>query len=109
MCRPRFGVCRLGNKSPAVDIYPAMPSLTLSESAGLVRLELTGIARGQGSSLQEAGDDLIGHVLVIVHAFRSSGFRVSTELRPDFEIMDFVCELGKYAAAGGDIREVVFG
>jgi hypothetical protein len=86
-----------------------MPSLTLSESAGLVRLELKGIARGQGSSLQEAADDLIGRVLVIVHAFRSSGFRVSTELRPDFETLDFLAELGDFAASGGDIRELVFG
>jgi hypothetical protein len=108
MCRPRFDVCRLGNISPAVDTY-VMPSLTLSESAGLVRLELNGIARGQGSSLQEAADDLIGRVLVIVHAFRSTGFRVSSELRPDLEAMDFLSELGEYAAAGGDIRELVFG
>ena len=54
-----------------------MPSLTLSESAGLVRLELNGIARGQGSALQEAADDLIRGVPIIVQAFRSSGFRWS--------------------------------
>jgi len=42
-------------------------------------------------------------------AFRSSGFVASLELCPDFETMDFIAELGDVAAAGDDIREVVFG
>jgi hypothetical protein len=42
-------------------------------------------------------------------AVRSSGFRASGEVWPDFETMDFLYELGEIAAAGGDIRARVFG
>jgi hypothetical protein len=85
------------------------PSLTVTEHGGLVRLQLDGLARGEGSSLQEAADDLIGRLHGLVVAFRSSGFRASGEIRPDLETMDFLYELGELAAAGGDIRARVFG
>ena len=42
-------------------------------------------------------------------AIRSSGFSASCEVRPDLETMDFLYELGDFAAAGGDIRVRVFG
>lgn len=84
-------------------------SLSITESPGSVRLQLAGIARGEGTTLQEAGDDLIRRLLALVMAFRSSGFRVSPELRPDVDALDFLYELGEIAAAGGDIRTRVFG
>jgi hypothetical protein len=40
-----------------------MRSLTVTESGGLVRLELAGVARGEGVSLQEAADDLLHRLL----------------------------------------------
>jgi hypothetical protein len=86
-----------------------MPSLTVRESAGAVSLELGGIARGKGDSLQEAADDLIHSILGVVMAFRSSGFRVCPEACPDFETLDYLAQLGDVAASGGDIRELVFG
>jgi hypothetical protein len=86
-----------------------MPSLTVRESAGAVWLELGGIARGKGNSLQEAADDLIHSILGVVMAFRSSGFRVCPEAYPDFETLNYLAELGDVAASGGDIRELVFG
>ena len=86
-----------------------MPSLTVTESGGLVRLQLGGLVRGEGPSLQEAADDLIHRLLGLVIAFRSHGFRVSCECRPDLETMDFLFELGELAASGGDIRARVFG
>src|SRR5215211_3695577 len=58
----------------------------------------------EGSSLQEAADELIRHLLELVVAFRSSGCSASCELRPDLETMNFLQELGEIAAAGGDIR-----
>lgn len=85
-----------------------MPPLTISEIDGRVRLHLGGLARGEGLTLQEAADDLVHAVLRLVMAFRSRGFRTSSEFRPDFETMDFLYELGDIAAAGGDIRERVF-
>jgi hypothetical protein len=85
-----------------------VPSLTITENGERVRLALGGLAEGEGSSLQEAADELVSSILRLVMAFRSSGFRVSSEMPPDFETMDFLHELGEIAAAGGDIRARVF-
>jgi hypothetical protein len=85
-----------------------MPALTITENGGRVRLALEGLAHGEGSSLQDAADDLVASILRLVMAFRSSGFRASSEVRPDFEMMNFLHELGEIAAAGGDIRARVF-
>jgi hypothetical protein len=79
------------------------------ETAGCVRLQLGQFARGEGTTLQEAADDLIHRLLGLVMAVRSSGFSASCEVRPDLETMDFLYELGDFAAAGGDIRDRVFG
>jgi hypothetical protein len=86
-----------------------MPSLTVAESEGRVRLQFGVLARGEGGSLQEAGEDLIRRLLEMVMALRSSGFTGSGELRIDLESMDFLFALGEFAAAGGDIRARVFG
>jgi hypothetical protein len=85
-----------------------MPALNVTEIEGRVCLNLGGFARGEGSSLQEAADDLVCSILRLVMALRSSGFRASSEVRPDFEAMNFLHELGEIAAAGGDIRARVF-
>ena len=71
----------------------------MTENGGRVRLSLGGFAHGEGSSLQEAADDLICSILGLVMAFRSSGFRACSEFRSDFETMDFLYELGEIAAA----------
>jgi hypothetical protein len=86
-----------------------MPSLSVTERSGNVCLHLGGLARGEGETLQEAGNDLICRLLALAMAFRSSGFKVPCELAPDFAAMDFLYELGEIAAAGGDIRTRVFG
>ena len=86
-----------------------MPSLSVTERSESVSLQLGGIARGEGPTLQEAADDLIRRLLGLVMAFRSSGFKVSREIAPDLDALDFLYELGEIAAAGGDIRARVFG
>ena len=86
-----------------------MPALTVSERGHTVCLQLGGFARGEGTSLQEAADDLIQRLLGLVMAFRSSGFTPCKEVCPDLETLDYLAELGEFAAAGGDIRELVFG
>jgi hypothetical protein len=85
-----------------------MPALAITEAGGRVRLNLGGFAHGEGSSLQEAADELIRHLLELALAFRSSGCSASRELRADLETMNFLQELGEIAAAGGDIRARVF-
>jgi len=85
-----------------------MPALTIKENGDRVRLALGGFAQGEGSSLQEAADDLVSSILRLVMAFRSNGFKACPEASPDFETMNFLYELGEVAAAGGDIRSRVF-
>lgn len=85
-----------------------MPALTITESGERVRLELGGVAQGEGSSLQEAADELIRRVAELALAFRSSGCTATRELHQDLETMSFLHELGEIAAAGGDIRARVF-
>jgi hypothetical protein len=69
------------------------------------------MAYGEGATLQEAADDLVARVLVLVMAFRSSGIGpISSESpRPDLAMLDFLYELGEIAAADGDIRQRLFG
>jgi hypothetical protein len=86
-----------------------MHSLTVAESGGVVRLQLGNLARGKGTTLQEAADDLIHRLLGLVMAVRSGGITGSGEVQPDRETVDFLYELGEIAAAGGDIRTRVFG
>ena len=74
-----------------------------------MRLQLGSFTRGEGPSLQDAADDLIGRLLGLAMALRSSGFRVSGEVWPDLETMTFLYELAEIADAGGDIRARVFG
>jgi hypothetical protein len=86
-----------------------MPEVTITDNGDWVRLNLGGFAQGEGSSLQEAADDLVCSILRLVIALRSSGFRGCPEAVPDLEMMNFLHELADIAAAGGDIRSRVFG
>jgi hypothetical protein len=90
-------------------MHERVPSLTVTEHGSLVRVHLGGLARGEGRTLQEAGDDLIGRLLGLAMAFRSTGFTSNSEVMPDLETMTFLYELGEFVAAGGDIRARVFG
>ena len=82
--------------------------MTITEAEGSVCLDLGGFAQGNGSSLQEAADELIRRILELALAFRSSGCTASCELHSDLEAMNFLHEVGEIAAAGGDIRVRVF-
>jgi hypothetical protein len=95
-------------KGANAPISRDVPALAITEVGGRIRLNLGGFAHGEGSSLQEAADDLICSILRLVMAFRSTGFRTTSEFPPDLETMSFLYELGEIAAAGGDIRPRVF-
>jgi hypothetical protein len=85
------------------------PTLRVDEIAGRVRLSLDGFCSAEGPTLQEAADELVWKMLVTVMAFRSRGISgLSAVCRPDMELVGFLWELGKIAAAGGDIRERLF-
>jgi hypothetical protein len=85
------------------------PALTVREHAGGVRLHLGSLAYGDGPSLQEAADDLLGRILVIARALRTSGFSISREVPQDIAALNFLYELGEIAAAGGDVRTRLLG
>jgi hypothetical protein len=69
-----------------------------------------GFAYSEGPTLQEAADELVRHMLVVAMAFRSRpAVSFSSDCPPDTRSLDFLWELGEIAAAGGDIRERLFG
>jgi hypothetical protein len=85
-----------------------MLAVTITETAGHVRLDLGGLARGEGASLQEAADALVRRTVELALAFRASGFSFARELHPDLESMNLLHEIADIAARGGDIRVRVF-
>jgi hypothetical protein len=86
------------------------PPLQIAEVGGAVRLGLAGFGYVEGATLQDAADELVRKLLVVVMAFRSGGGgRYNPEFAPDAATLDFLWELGEIAASGGDIRERLFG
>jgi len=83
-------------------------ALTVREHAAGVRLYLGSVAHGDGPSLQEAADDLVRRVLAIGRALRTTGFSVTPESPCDVAALSFLCELDEMAAAGGDVRALLF-
>lgn len=82
----------------------------LHESGGRCRLSLAGLTHGEGSTLQEAADDLVLRLLNLILTFHASERWFSSELRaPDPRLMQFIWELGERAANGEDMRERLFG
>ena len=90
-------------------MFGTAPALTVTEVGDRVRLELAGLARGEGDSLQDAADELVRVMLRLADAVRSTGFRVTPELAADLELLDYLHQLGELAAAGGDVRSRLFG
>jgi hypothetical protein len=86
------------------------PALSVREVAGRCRLYLGGHVHGEGTTLQEAADDLVRRLLALVVPLRSgAGFAVSSEGPSiDFRWFEFLYELGAIAARGEDIRERIF-
>jgi len=85
------------------------PSLLVRSDADAVRVTVTGVAHASGPTFQDAADELVRKVLVILMAFR--GGTVAPAGRGamlDPGVQEFMSELGAYAAAGGDIRDRLF-
>ena len=86
------------------------PTLRVDEIAGRVRLSLGCFFSAEGLTLQEAADELVWKMLVTLMAFRSRGISgLGVVCRPDMGLVSFLWELDEIAAAGGDIRERLFG
>jgi hypothetical protein len=86
------------------------PSLRVTEANGRVRLWLDGLAFADGSTLQDAADGLVRKMLTMAMTIRSGQICCSCSgLRPDPALLDYLWRLGQIAAAGGDIRQLLFG
>jgi len=86
------------------------PTVWVDELDGRVRLSLEGFLSAEGPTLQEAADELVAKTLVTVMAFRSHGIGgLSATGRPRIELVNYLWELSRITAGGGDIRERLFG
>jgi hypothetical protein len=90
---------------------PWSPPLHQRESNGRCRLWLANYLCGDGITLQEAGDDLVGRLRTIaLQARDGAGPRWTRAVGPvDLRWFAFLHELGELAADGADIRPRVFG
>jgi hypothetical protein len=87
-----------------------VPELQVQEIGGRVRLALRGFSFVEGSTLQDAADELVHRMLLTAMALRSSGLGpIYPGAAPDVDALAFVWRLGEVAAAGGDIRSHLFG
>jgi hypothetical protein len=89
---------------------PYQPPLEVRQVAGQVRLLLGDLAYGEGAILQEAADELVTRVLVLVMAFRWGGIgpipsEVSARIGPCWSS----CTNWEITATGGDIHDRLFG
>lgn len=72
-------------------------------------MTVAGITHASGPTLQEAADELVRKILVILMAFRGGGIAPAGRgLMLDPAIQGYITELGDYAAGGGDIRDRLF-
>jgi hypothetical protein len=86
------------------------PSLRVTEANGAVRLWLDGLAFADGPTLQDAADGLVRKLLVMAMGIRAGDVRCSRSgLGPDPSVLAYLLQIGQTAAAGGDIRRLIFG
>ena len=87
------------------------PPLRITETGARCRLWLSGCIYGDGTTLQEAADDLIRRVLRVAVGLRAGApQRASTDLPPlDPGFVALMHEVDQITASGGDIRERLFG
>jgi hypothetical protein len=86
------------------------PSLRVTEANGHVRLWLDGLAFADGPTLQDAADELVHKMLIMAMAIRSGQIWSSGGgLRPDPAVLHYLLRLAQAAAAGDDIRQLLFG
>jgi hypothetical protein len=87
------------------------PPLYVTETAGRCRLWMSGCAYGDGTTLQEAADDLVRRVLDLAAHLRTGALLgTSTDLpRPDERVVSLLHDVGRLAADGGDVRGRVLG
>jgi hypothetical protein len=85
------------------------PSLRVRSDTHGVRLTIAGVTHATGPTLQDAADELVRKILVILMMFRGGTVAPAGRgCQLDPGIAAFISELGDYAARGGDIRDRLF-
>jgi hypothetical protein len=79
--------------------------LHVRELAGRSRLWLGAWAYGDGSSLQEAADDLVERLLQQARGLQAGALSAPAELSPPDRLwLEFLWEIGEMSARGEDVR-----
>jgi hypothetical protein len=85
------------------------PPLTIRDDDGRCRLVLAGVAFGDGSTLQDAADDLVGRLLDLVLCVRTNGLAQAPDLGPpDSRTVRFLWELSQQVHSRRDLRARLF-
>ena len=85
---------------------PWTPRLELHDRAGRCRLTLVGVTYGNGSTIQEAANDLLVRLHDLAVGMRRGGLRAPGA---DPRVAGFLWEIGELIARGASIRDRVFG
>ena len=74
-------------------------------------MTLAGCTYGNGRTLQQAGDDLLGRLVRLALGLRLGigGLSSAGPAGADTAAVEFLHEVGEIAASGGDVRARVFG
>jgi hypothetical protein len=85
------------------------PALSVRDDGGRCRLVLAGVAFGDGSTLQDAADDLVTRLLDLVFCVRANGLPHAPDLGPpDSRTVRFLWELSQQVPSRRDLRARLF-
>jgi hypothetical protein len=87
-------------------VDPWIPDLTLQDRDGRCRLALAGLTYGDGTTLQQAADELVARVVRMAIAVRQGDLAFSSAVRaPEPHVMTFLQDLAGRAVDADQIRQ----
>jgi hypothetical protein len=85
------------------------PALSVRDHGGRCRLVLAGLAFGDGSTLQDAVDDLVARLQNLLFCVRANGLPQAPDLGPlDPRTVEFVWELSQQVHSRRELRARLF-
>lgn len=86
-----------------------VPVLSVREHGRGCRLSLSGIAHGDGTTLQRAGDALVARVVELAAVVRGGASFSPSVPPPHPAILELLYRVGERAARQEDVRGLIFG